>query len=78
MANLKKKLKTYRKEGSEKFAALTAAGNAVRNFSDVKRENSAEEYDIEAIDKVAIATVDRAVDQSVAVYEKFANSEDNK
>lgn len=72
MSDLMDRLAAFREEGSEKFVALSAAGNAVRGLADSKRENSADEYNLEAIDEAAIATVELAVDQSVEVYKMFA------
>jgi len=73
MSDLMDRLEAFRKEGSEKFAALSAAGNAVRGFADAKRENSADEYDLERIDTAAVATVEQSVEQSGEVYKMFAH-----
>lgn len=73
MLDLKDRLHELRKEGAEKFAALSAAGSAVRNFADVRRENSAEEYDADSIDEVALSTVKQAVAQAAEVHKMFAH-----
>lgn len=73
MSELMDRLEAFRKEGSEKFAALNATGNAVRSLADAKRENSADDYNIERITKAAAATVEVSVDQSVEVYKMFAH-----
>ncbi len=75
MSDLMDRLEAFRKEGSEKFVALSAAGNAVRSFADAKRENSAEDYNLARISEAAAATVEASVDQSVVVYKMFAHSE---
>lgn len=67
------RLAAFRKEGFEKFAELSAAGNAVRSFADATRENCADEYNLGRIDEAAVATVERSVDQSVEVYKMFAH-----
>lgn len=72
MSDLVNSLKAFRKEGLEKFGALSAAGNAVRGFADTKRENSADDYDQERIDAAAVATVEKSVEQSVEVYKMFS------
>ena len=76
MSDQMEKLKAYQKEGSEKFAELNAAGNAVRNFAHVKRENSADEYDVDRVNKAVLSTLKQSVDQSAEVYKMLANSED--
>lgn len=73
MTELIDRLAAFRKEGSEKFAELSAAGNAVRSFADVTRENSADEYNLRRIDEAAAATVEQSVEQSVEVYKMFAH-----
>lgn len=73
MSDLMEKLEAFRKEGSEKFATLSAADNAVRNFADAKRENSAENYNFTRISEAATVTVAPSVDQSVEVYKMFAH-----
>ena len=75
MSDLMDRLEAFRKEGSEKFATLSVAGNAVRSFADAKRENSADEYNLKRIDKAAVATIEQSVEQSVEVYKMFAHSE---
>ena len=80
MSDQMKKLDAYKKEGSEKFAKLNAAGNAVRNFAHMKRESSADEYDdkydADRVNRAVLSTVEQSVDQSAEVYKMFANSED--
>lgn len=74
MSDLMHKLEAFRKEGSEKFAALSAADNAVRNFADAKRENSADDYNLERISEVVISTLETSVSQSAEVYKMFARA----
>jgi hypothetical protein len=75
MSELMDRLEAFRKEGSEKFAALSEAGNAVRNFADAKRENSAEDYNVKSVNEAVVSTLEKSVDQSVEVYNMFAHSE---
>jgi hypothetical protein len=74
MSDVMDRLTAFRKEGSQKFMALNAEGNAVRSFADSKRENSADDYNLERIDRAAAATVEASVEQSVEVYKMFAHS----
>lgn len=78
MRNMHERLKQLQAEGAEKFAALSVTGNAVRNFADVKRENSADGYDIERISAAVEATVETSVRQSSVVYNMFASSEQSE
>lgn len=73
MTGIMDRLAAFRKEGSESFAELSAAGNSVRNFADATRENSADEYNLKRIDEAAAATVEQSADQSVEVYKMFAH-----
>jgi hypothetical protein len=75
MSDVMDRLEAFRKEGSEKFDALSAEGNAIRSFADAKRENSADDYNLERIDAAAVHTVEASVAQSVEVYKMFAHSE---
>ena len=80
MSDQMEKLKAYQKEGSEKFAEINAAGNAVRNFAHVKRENSVDEYvdeyDVDRVNKAVLSTLEQSVGQSAEVYKMFANPEE--
>lgn len=69
------RLAAFRKEGSKRFAELSAAGNSVRGFADAKRENSADEYNLARIDAAAVATIGQTVEQSAEVYKMFAHQE---
>lgn len=74
MSDLMDRLEAFRKEGSEKFATLSAVDNAVRNFADAKRENSADDYNAERISDAVVSTLSVSVDQSVEVYKMFART----
>lgn len=59
MADIMDRLQEFRKEGSAKFAVMRATGNAVRNFADAKRENSADGAEIRRLqDEVARLTAE--------------------
>lgn len=74
MSDLMDRLEAFRKEGSEKFATLSAVDNAVRNFADAKRENSADDYNVGRISDAVVSTLSVSVDQSVEVYKMFART----
>ena len=74
MSDLMHRLDTFRKEGSLKFAAMSAADRPVRNFADAKRENSSDDYNLQRIEKVVVATLGASLNQSVEVYKMFARA----